>query len=185
MSKYRDELVQTIKLMGQELIDRAESMVHEDCDMITNFNINIDIPQPMDGHPELTWSTSALSKNFYNKEIGHSAGDAKMETHVETVTVEKKEPNYPVYIKHGAVHGMILVEFRSKQDAEACLEALNEISNTYGECFVADLYDLCAIPLPDKMVINYGWTSLKGVEVHALPNECAYVIELPKPMPLK
>jgi hypothetical protein len=90
MSKYRDELVQTIKLMGQELIDRAESMVHEDCDMITNFNINIDIPQPMDGHPELTWSTSALSKNFYNKEIGHSAGDAKMETHVESVTVKQK-----------------------------------------------------------------------------------------------
>ena len=89
-SKYRDELIQTIKDMGQELIDRAESMVHEDCDMITNFNINIDIPQPMDGSPELTWSTSVLSKNFFSKEIGHSAGDAKMETHVETVTVEKK-----------------------------------------------------------------------------------------------
>lgn len=91
MSKYRDELVQTIKLMGQELIDRAESMVHEDCDMITNFNINIDIPNPNEAAPELTWSTSALSKNFYNKEIGHSAGDAKMETHVESVTVE-----YPI-----------------------------------------------------------------------------------------
>lgn len=96
MSKYRDELVQTIKLMGQELIDRAESMVHEDCDMITNFNINIDIPQPMDGHPELTWSTSTMSKNFFTtpivigKELSHSAGDAKMETHVETVTVERK-----------------------------------------------------------------------------------------------
>lgn len=91
MSKYREELVRTIKLMGQELIDRAESMVHEDCDMITNFNINIDIPQPMDGSPELTWSTSVVSKNFFNKEIGHSAGDAKMETHVESVTVEKNE----------------------------------------------------------------------------------------------
>lgn len=90
MSKYRDELVRTIKDLGQELIDRAESMVHEDCDMITNFNINIDIPQPMDGHPELTWSTSTVCKNFYNKELGHSAGDAKMETHVETVTVERK-----------------------------------------------------------------------------------------------
>lgn len=95
MSKYRDELVQTIKLMGQELIDRAESMVHEDCDMIANFNINIDIPQPMDGYPELTWSTSALCKNFYNKEIGHSAGDACMKTHIETITVEK-DPSFLV-----------------------------------------------------------------------------------------
>lgn len=94
MTNYRDELIQTIKLIGQELIDRAESMVHEDCDMITNFNINIDIPQPMDGSPELTWSMSVVSKNFFNKEIGHCAGDAKMETHIESVTVEKKKIGY-------------------------------------------------------------------------------------------
>jgi hypothetical protein len=91
MSKYREELVRTIKAMGQELIDRAESMVHGDCEMITNFNINIDIPQPMDGSPEITWSTSVVSKNFYEKGFNHTAGDAKMETHIESVTVEKNE----------------------------------------------------------------------------------------------
>lgn len=91
MSNYREELVRTIKLMGQELIDRAESMVHEDCDMITNFNINIDIPQPTDGYPELTWSTSVVSKNFYEKGFNHTAGDAKMETHIESVTVEENK----------------------------------------------------------------------------------------------
>lgn len=183
MTNYRAELVQIIKDMGQELIDRAESMVHEDCDMITNFNINIDIPQPVDGCPELTWSTSVISKNFYTGKTGVTAGDMKMEVHAETTTVEKKESTYPIYIKTG-VHGTILVEFRSKQDAEACLNSLNEICNTYGECFVADLYDLCAISLPDRMFINYGWRSMKGVEVHVLPNECIYAIELPKPLPL-
>lgn len=94
MPKYRDELIQTIKLMGQELIDRAESMVHDDCEMITNFNINIDIPQPMDGPPELTWSTSVVSKNFWEKQIGHSIGEAKQEIQIESVTVEKKHGHW-------------------------------------------------------------------------------------------
>lgn len=90
MPKYRDELIQTIKLMGQELIDRAESMVHDDCEMITNFNINIDIPQPMDGYPELTWSTSVVSKNFWEKGMGHGAAEAKQEIHAESVTITPK-----------------------------------------------------------------------------------------------
>lgn len=94
MNKYRDELIQTIKLMGQELIDRAESMVHDDCEMITNFNITIDIPQPMDGYPELIWSTSVVSKNCWEKETGHGAAEVKQEIHAESVAIETER-------KHG------------------------------------------------------------------------------------
>lgn len=90
MSKYREELIQTIKDMGQELINRAESMVHEDCDMISNFSITIDIPQPMDGYPELTWSTTVLNKTVYNRKLGTNdfECEVKGKTHAESVTME-------------------------------------------------------------------------------------------------
>ena len=41
MNKYRDELVERIKLAGYELIDRAESMVSPELNAISDFNINI------------------------------------------------------------------------------------------------------------------------------------------------
>lgn len=41
MNKYRDELVERIKLAGHELIDRAESMVSPELNAISDFNISI------------------------------------------------------------------------------------------------------------------------------------------------
>lgn len=90
MNKYRDELVQVIKDIGQEIIDRAESMVGPDVDMIGDFGISIDIPQPMDGPPQLTWSTSVLVKNFYNRIEGQTSGRVNYAVNAETVTIERK-----------------------------------------------------------------------------------------------
>lgn len=182
---YRDELVQTIKLMGQELIDRAESMVHEDCDMITNFNINIDIPQPMDGHPELTWSTSALSKNFYNKELGHSAGDAKMETHVESVTVEKKEDDpmekHEVFIEEDRFAGIVRVAFVTRKEAEDCLEQLKRICETYSAVTMADLYDLCAMRNPYHGNQYRGWANLEHALIESHKHGHVLILDMPIP----
>lgn len=118
--------------------------------------------------------------------------DYKMETHIESATVEKKEPKHPIYIKHGVDHGTILVEFGSRKDAEDCLEALNELCNVYGSCDVGDLYNLCAIhiigddPLGGENY-THGWTSMKGVEVCELLDslDTVYTMVLPKPLPLK
>ena len=178
MANYRDELIQTIKLMGQELIDRAESMVHEDCDMITNFNINIDIPQPIDGYPDLTWSTSTLSKNFYNKEIGHSAGDAKMETHIESVTVEKKE----TFIIDDPTNKTITVVFPTRGDAEVCLDQLDRLVEVYSCVDLGDLYRVCNMPFLPENNIHHGWVSMTSVSVKR--DERGYCICLPYPTPL-
>lgn len=42
---YRNTLVQQIKDAGQELINRAESMVHPENDLITDFSIVIHFEQ--------------------------------------------------------------------------------------------------------------------------------------------
>lgn len=58
--KYRDQLVKQIRDAGQELIDRAETMVHPDLDLITDFNITLSFSQ--DSFPEITFSTSVVNK---------------------------------------------------------------------------------------------------------------------------
>lgn len=68
---YRNMLVQQIKEAGQELIDRAEEMVDQDTDIISDFNININFPQgdcyPI---PEISWTTKVYCKNTLNRLSG-------------------------------------------------------------------------------------------------------------------
>lgn len=57
---YRNALVQQIKDAGQELINRAESMVHPENDLITDFSIVIHFEQ----HevPTIDYTTSVINK---------------------------------------------------------------------------------------------------------------------------
>lgn len=69
--KYRDDLVQQIKDAGQELINRAEEMVDEGTDLITDFHINIYFPQgefaPI---PEISWTTEVMCKRILDRLSG-------------------------------------------------------------------------------------------------------------------
>ena len=58
--KYREQLVQQIKDAGQELINRAETMVHPDLDLITDFYITLSFSQ--DSFPKVSFSTSVVNK---------------------------------------------------------------------------------------------------------------------------
>ena len=59
-NNYRDALVQQIKDAGQELIDRAETMVHPESDLITDFSIMIRFKQ--DEFPTIDYTTSVVNK---------------------------------------------------------------------------------------------------------------------------
>lgn len=67
---YRKELVQEIKEVGQELIDRAEELVPEELKAITGFSIHIDFPQgDCSPIPEIsceygTFCTNTLDRYF-------------------------------------------------------------------------------------------------------------------------
>ena len=90
-SEYRDQLVQTIKCLGQEIINRAEYMVGKDVDMITEFSIHIDIPQPMDGLPILNWTTSVVPKVVMEHAEDITKGVATATIETKFVEVECKE----------------------------------------------------------------------------------------------
>lgn len=58
---YRDELVQRIKEAGQELIDRAESMISSETDLITDFDIYINL-FGYDEVPTIQYNTTVGNK---------------------------------------------------------------------------------------------------------------------------
>ena len=59
-NSYRDTLVQQIRDAGQELINRAESMVHPETDLITDFSITIRLKH--DEFPTIDYTTSVVNK---------------------------------------------------------------------------------------------------------------------------
>lgn len=77
---YRDELVEHIKDSGQELIDRAESMVGKDLTEITDFVIVIGFHQGES--PTISYTTEVINRRscnriMFRKETG-SDGRAKI-----------------------------------------------------------------------------------------------------------
>lgn len=73
MKPYREELVQGIKDAGQELIDRAESMVGPGLDAITGFEIWISLNPQADKvcYPEIRFETSVLNKRILKRWQGN------------------------------------------------------------------------------------------------------------------
>lgn len=61
---YREELIQSIRDAGQELIDRAEDMVPRDMEGTFDFDISISFPSgdqvPL---PEITWTNARYCTN--------------------------------------------------------------------------------------------------------------------------
>lgn len=65
---YREELVQEIKEVGQELIDRAEEFVSEDLKCITGFSIRIDFNQgDCSSIPEISCEYGTFCTNTINR----------------------------------------------------------------------------------------------------------------------
>ena len=63
----RDKLVEKIKDVGWELINRAEEMVGNDLDMVTHFEIRTSNLAGPDSIPTIEWTTEVLNKNTYNR----------------------------------------------------------------------------------------------------------------------
>lgn len=58
--RYREKLVQQIRDAGEELVKRADTMIHPDLELITDFNITLSFSQ--DCFPEINFSTSVVNK---------------------------------------------------------------------------------------------------------------------------
>ena len=64
---YREELIQRIKDVGQELIDRADTMISEDTELITNFYISINNLDETKELPAIEWTTEVVNRNTMDR----------------------------------------------------------------------------------------------------------------------
>lgn len=68
LSNKRDALVERIKCVGQELIDRADSLVDEKLDWISDFDIFISFSEG--AITEITTTTRVMCKNEHKMLMG-------------------------------------------------------------------------------------------------------------------
>lgn len=74
------------------------------------------------------------------------------------------------------------VVFDTRGDAEAVLDAMNDIISQYGTVSVSDFYDLARVPNDNYTMNRYGWTNIGGAT--AVRVRDGYVLKLPRAIPL-
>lgn len=70
----------------------------------------------------------------------------------------------------------------SRGDAEAILDAMNDIISQYGIVSVSDLYDLANLDHPPYTMNKYGWTNIAGAK--AVRVRDGYALKLPRAIPI-
>ena len=73
------------------------------------------------------------------------------------------------------------IVFQTRGDADAVLNCMKDILNSYGIVKVADYYDAAGTDC-SYTDNNYGWTDLRYADVVRVGN--GYSLRLPKPMPI-
>jgi hypothetical protein len=74
------------------------------------------------------------------------------------------------------------LSFESRGDAEAVLNAMEDIISQYGVVSVGDLYDLAGFATTNYTVNKYGWTDIRSARVVRYRDE--YFLKLPRALPL-
>ena len=72
--------------------------------------------------------------------------------------------------------------FKTRGDADAVLDAMNEIISQYEVVSVADLYDLADVSTDNFNANKYGWTDISGCK--AVRVREGYILKLPKVTPI-
>lgn len=72
--------------------------------------------------------------------------------------------------------------FTTRGDAEAVLDAMNDIISQFGTVSVSDFYDLAHVPNDNFTMNRYGWTNIGGAT--AVRVRDGYILKLPRAIPL-
>lgn len=92
----------------------------------------------------------------------------------KTVYRKSRKPKYDVYYDHAFNSPL----FDTRSDAEAVLDTMNELIETYGVATIADLYDLAGAFSLD-IDNEHGWTNIRNAYIIRVYDR--YIIKFPKP----
>lgn len=74
------------------------------------------------------------------------------------------------------------IVFETEDEASNVLDVMLQILDIYDLVLVADLYDISGMP-GSYIDIRYGWTKLNNIGITKVEN--GYIIDLPKPIPVR
>lgn len=74
------------------------------------------------------------------------------------------------------------IVFDTRGDAEAVLDAMQDIIGQYGTVSIADLYELARVPNDNFTLNRYGWANLNGAQPVRIRD--GYILKLPRAVPL-
>ena len=117
-----------------------------------------------------TLSESTLKE--YQEKVVETIGEKKEQSIRDSVSKDKMVKN--------PVREVIL--FDTRGDAEAVLDAMNDIISQYGTVSVSDFYDLARVPNDNFTMNRYGWTNIGGAT--AVRVRDGYILKLPRAIPL-
>ena len=72
--------------------------------------------------------------------------------------------------------------FKTRSEAEDCLEQMDAILDKYQLVSLQDLYDYCQLTCPSTYS-NYGWDNINSA--HIVATSDGYMLKMPKVIPLK
>ena len=72
--------------------------------------------------------------------------------------------------------------FDTRGDAEAVIDAMNDIISQYNMVSVGDLYELANVPNDNYTINKYGWTDISGCKPIRVRE--GYILKLPRALPL-
>lgn len=95
-----------------------------------------------------------------------------------SATARDRDPAPAMSRRGRAVHDFGEIEIPTRAQAEAVIAQLQEFIIRFGTASVADLYEMTGLEAdyPDE---QYGWTSLRGVDIQRLRNG-RYTLVLPR-----
>ena len=70
------------------------------------------------------------------------------------------------------------IVFSNRGDAEAVLEAMDDILDRYGLVSVAEFYELADVPAPNYTANKYGWNNIRSARIRGTRD--GYIIQLPR-----
>lgn len=94
---------------------------------------------------------------------------------------DEQRRNYSAFsVRNGFDYDELI--FPTRGDAEAVLDAMNEIITQYGVVSIMDLYDLANVSMDNYAANKYGWTDISGCKPIRVRD--GYVLNLPKALPI-
>jgi len=168
----------------------AEALIASTGDDIKNY-ILLDVLIPTIKRGIETMITGALSMLFWGNAksgsalkkpggiISYNTSNVVGNTVIKTISQAGSNIVQQNLVSRNTDNSFSDLVLSNRGEAEAILDAMGDILETYGIVTVADMYDLADIEVTNYLVNDYGWNNLAGAKIEV--SRDGWVLKMPRP----